>query len=156
MSFFRQRRCASPSEELEMAGRRRHDVLTWEVKRKDALHAFEDARRRMLAKPFPLQFSAYHASAAALVGYLDLEELAQEAQLADRRRQQYEQIRSDIAAAERKVRDLFDEAYRQARTPYEPQARNRAPLTRRRPRPSCTPAMAAAALPVLWRSSGQM
>lgn len=101
---------------------RKHDNS--QSSRKSALDAFDKARQQMMAKPFQKQFDAYRERARALVPYLDLEELSQEAQLADERWQRLRLVRDDLAAAERNVRDVFDGAFTRARSPFIPQSRD--------------------------------
>ena len=115
---------------------RKHDNS--QSSRKSALDAFDKARQQMMAKPFQKQFDAYRERARALVPYLDLEELSQEAQLADQRRQRLRLVRHDTAGAEQDVRDIFDEAF--MRAPYVPQSRDVKPA-RDRQVPCSSPAM---------------
>ena len=92
--------------------------------REPAIAAFDHARQEMMATPFQRQFDAYRDCARALVPYLDLEELSREAQLADRRSRQLRLVRDDLAGAEERVRNLFDEAFMNTASPYVPQSRN--------------------------------
>lgn len=117
---------------------RKHDKA--QRSRESALAAFDRARQRMMAKPFQRQFNAYRDRARELVPYLDLEELSQEAQLAEERRLQQRLVRPDTAGAERRVRDVFDEAYLKAISPYIPQSRDVKP-SRNRQVPCSSPAV---------------
>lgn len=85
----------------------------------------------MLAKPFPEQFDAYCARARDLVPYLDLEELSREAWFAEERSRLQGRIRPDTAGAERRVHDVFHEAFLKASSPYEPQSRDVEPAPNR-------------------------